>query len=402
MRVAFVLPRYGVDAAGGAEILAQGFVEHLRHSGVDTEVITTCARDHFGWNNHYPPGTADVNGVAVHRFEVNRDRDLHVFAQIQQCIGAGLEVAMEDQRKWVEESVNSRTMYDYIDEHRDDYDFFVFVPYLFGTTFLGSAVCPEKSLLIPTLHDEVYSHLDIFRELFDRVRRVLFISEPEMELGKRLFRIPEERAVFVGFGFPGTIPARPERFREDYGLKDDFLLYVGRREEGKNTPLLTRYFGTYAKRNPGRARLVFLGSGPLEVPDGCEGVIEDLGFLPEEVKYDAHAAASVLCQPSVNESLSIVLMESWLTGVPALVNANCPVTRHHCEKSGGGLYFEDYLEFEESVNMLLGDPGLRRRMGEAGRDYVREVYNWEGALRRFRRALDGDRGPGGYSPPGSG
>ena len=78
MRIAFVVPRYGVDAAGGAEILTQGFAEHLRSDGTDVEVLTTCARDHFGWENHYPPGDLDVNGIRVRRFEVNRDRDLHL------------------------------------------------------------------------------------------------------------------------------------------------------------------------------------------------------------------------------------------------------------------------------------------------------------------------------------
>ncbi len=389
MRIAFVVPRYGIDAAGGAEILAQGFAEHLRSHGTDVEVLTTCARDHFGWENHYPPGELDVNGIRVRRFEVNRDRDLHVFAQIQQRITAGMDVSMDDQRKWAEESVNSRSMYEYIDVHRGEYDFFVFVPYLFGTTFCGSEVCPEKSVLMPTLHDEVYSHLPIFKEMFDRVRRVLFISEPEMDLGKRLFGLDEQKAVLVGFGFPGEIEANADRFREDYGLGEDFLLYVGRREDGKNTPLLLRYFGAYVKRNPGRTKLVFLGSGELPVPEGAEEAVLDLGFLPDDVKFDAHASASVLCQPSVNESLSIVMMESWLTGVPALVNADCAVTRHHCVRSGGGLYFRDYMEFEECVNTLLDDAELRRRMGEGGRRYVREVYNWEDALRRFREALEG-------------
>ena len=51
-RVAFVVPRYGVDVVGGAETLVRGFAEHLAAEGHAVEVFTTCARESGGNARH--------------------------------------------------------------------------------------------------------------------------------------------------------------------------------------------------------------------------------------------------------------------------------------------------------------------------------------------------------------
>ena len=81
------------------------------------------------------------------------------------------------------------------------------------------------------------------------------------------------------------------------------------------------------------------------------------------------------------------MMESWLAGVPVLVNAGCAVTRFHCQKSNGGLFFGDYLEFEECINFFLNNPDVRLKMGANGKKYVKENYSWEKVVKRFKDAL---------------
>ena len=74
MRIAIVVQRYGADISGGAELHARYIAEHLgRH--VDVEVLTTCARDYLTWRNEFAPGRDDVNGIAVERFPVVRERN---------------------------------------------------------------------------------------------------------------------------------------------------------------------------------------------------------------------------------------------------------------------------------------------------------------------------------------
>ena len=79
MRLAFVVQRYGLDIAGGAEYHCRLVAQQLaRHAQV--EVLTTCAADYITWANHYPEGLEELEGVPVRRFRVKRPRDPERFA----------------------------------------------------------------------------------------------------------------------------------------------------------------------------------------------------------------------------------------------------------------------------------------------------------------------------------
>ena len=113
-----------------------------------------------------------------------------------------------------------------------------------------------------------------------------------------------------------------------------------------------------------------------------------MGFVSSQDKYNAYAAASLLCHPSLKESFSLVLMESWVAGRPALVHAGCTVTAYHCRRSNGGLYFGDYDEFALCLGLLLDRPRLAKRMGENGRTYVLENFHWDIIVNRYQRLLE--------------
>jgi glycosyltransferase involved in cell wall biosynthesis len=86
--------------------------------------------------------------------------------------------------------------------------------------------------------------------------------------------------------------------------------------------------------------------------------------------------------------LSIVLLESWLEGTPALVANGSPVLRAHCEASSGGFTFDSYEEYRDALDRLRDDEGMRTDMGAAGRTYVVECYSWPAVRARFQRALE--------------
>ena len=190
----------------------------------------------------------------------------------------------------------------------------------------------------------------------------------------------------TGGGIDTHLRGDAERFRAASGVRDPYLLYVGRLDRGKNTHVVMAYARERARRRAGAERLVLLGRGPLAIPPG-EPAFVAAGVLDEQGKMDACAGALALCQPSVNESFSRVIMESWLNEVPVLVHAGCAVTVGHCRRSGGGLWFRDFLEFSEAVDLLAGDPELRRRLGEAGRRYVLAECSWDTVCARIVRAV---------------
>ncbi|MDA8072078.1 MAG: hypothetical protein M0Z82_10885, partial [Actinomycetota bacterium] len=64
MRLAMVVPRYGVEILGGAELGARMLAERLvAQLGWSVEVFTTCAQDHMTWADVYRPGDHVLNGV---------------------------------------------------------------------------------------------------------------------------------------------------------------------------------------------------------------------------------------------------------------------------------------------------------------------------------------------------
>lgn len=386
--VALVIPWYGLDAAGGAEIHARRLAESLQVAGVPIEVLTTCGRDSFSPRDQafYPAGTSYVNNVLVRRFPTRRPGDTPFFVRHPELLDGLPTFPASELALFDELQVESDALYDYIHQHRDRY-LFVFMPYPYAPTFWGTWLVPERSFLLPCLHDEPYARYSTYGFVFRRVRRVLFNSEAERDLAMRLYGLPAERSAVLWEGVDMGWQGDPERFRARYGMTQPFLLYAGRRDQGKRTPFLIHAFCEYKLRRGGPLRLVLAGKNPVAVPRGFADEVVDLGYLPEQDKHDAYAAATLFVQPSAVESFSIVLMEAWLQGTAALVNGECEVMRRHVLQSGGGLAYAGYDEFEAALDYLLARPDLRRAMGQRGQSYVRENFCWNDVVERFVAAV---------------
>jgi glycosyltransferase involved in cell wall biosynthesis len=380
--LAFVCPRYGTEVLGGAETVVREIAERLRARDLAVEILTTCAIDHHTWANDYPPGMAYVNDVLVHRFPIERGDEVRRRV-LGDLIGAGHQLSLEVQETWLNEGFRSAGLFHHLMDHHEKYHTIVLTPYMFWTTYACAQIAPHKNVLRPCLHDEVFARMDVYRSMFRDARGITFNSEPEAELALSLFELPE-RVEIVAEGI--TIPdeASPERFRAAHGLEGDFLLYVGRREWGKNVDVLASHFAKYVERT-GRddLRLVLIGRGKVDVPRSVKDLVIDLGFVDEQEKHDAYAAATVVCQPSLWESFSRLVMEAWVGRTPVLAYGGCAVTAHHVRTSQGGLLYDDLTTFEVALGLLLEQPALRDEMGDNGRAYVLARYQWDDVIDRF-------------------
>ena len=116
--------------------------------------------------------------------------------------------------------------------------------------------------------------------------------------------------------------------------------------------------------------------------------IIDLGYVPIQDKYDAYGAAAVFCQPSKNESFSIVIMESWLCERPVLVCEDCAVTKNFVKETNGGLYFKNYFDFEGALRYLLEHEEIAAAMGRNGRAYVKENFAWDVVVDKYMKFFE--------------
>ena len=389
-RFCFVVPRFFEGIAGGAETLLGSLAVKLRARGDDVELLATCARDNRTWKNELPEGEGDLAGVRVVRFPVDA-RDLESWVPVQCAIHEGKQTSCVEQLTWIQESVNSTPLYRYLTQHGDRFDYIFFGPYLFGTTFWGSQLYPEKSVLVPCLHDESYAYLDVTAAMFRSVRGCLFNAAPEMELARSLYGHIQGGVVGMGFEPPplDEIARLEPYFDESF----PYILYLGRKEMGKNAHLLIDYFCESKARGliDPSVRLVILGGGSfsdLHRDDVLErGDIVDLPHLDEREKQRLLRYALYLCQPSINESFSIVLMEAWMVGTPVVVHGECPVTRHHVVESGGGLYLSSSADLAGVTQYFLEDSARRAEFAARGRQYVEREFSWDAVLDRFDRVL---------------
>lgn len=385
MRLAFVVQRYGLDIAGGAEYHCRLVAEHLaRHAEV--EVLTTCAADYITWANHYPEGASTLNGITVRRFKVKRPRDPERFARQTARVLHEAHDA-KDELAWLEEEGPfSPRLVKYVSGSRGRYDYLVFFSYRYYTTYHALLAVRDRALLVPTAEDDGVYRISLFPPLFRAPRAIVYNSVEERALihgASGNESVPGD-VVGVGSELPSHVDGAA--FRARHGLSGPFMLYVGRIDVNKGCRQLFDFVRRYRKETGSTFRLVLVGKAVLPVPD--DPAFVHLGFLPDQEKWDALDACDLLVMPSRYESLSMVTLEAWWAGRPVLANAQCDVLRGQCRRANAGLFYASYDEFREALALLEADAPLRRALGANGRRYFDTHYAWDVVEGKYLRLLE--------------
>ena len=77
---------------------------------------------------------------------------------------------------------------EWLAQHKDEYDAFLFVTYLYYLTVAGLPEVAEKAIFIPTAHEEPYLHFKTFEKLFQLPQSYVFLTEEERMLVRRQFK----------------------------------------------------------------------------------------------------------------------------------------------------------------------------------------------------------------------
>ncbi len=415
MKIAFVIQRYGAEILGGSEYHCRLIAERLavRH---EVEVLTTCARDYITWENVYPEGADRVRGVVVRRFANAHTRDIAAFNRYSDWIFHSPHVR-DDEMEWLrQQGPWCPALLEFLERHHHDYDALIFFTYLYAPTVLGLQVAPERSILVPTAHDEPAIHLGIYREVFSAPAAIAFNTAVERQFLKGEFEIRAVAEETVGCGV--DLPQAPHRSRRDveeqpaaeegdeladqaprprsplaargaafkrrHRLHGPFVLYGGRIEKGKGCEELVEYFSQY-HAGGGEASLILMGVKLMPLPE--EPFIRFAGLLSERERLQALEAATVVIVPSPFESLSLLALEAFAVGTPILANARSEVLVDHCVRSNAGLFYADRDEFGEGLRLLLADERLRSAMGRNGRAYIRNNYRWDIIMNKYERMI---------------
>jgi glycosyltransferase involved in cell wall biosynthesis len=385
VKIAIAAQRYGADINGGAELHARYVAEHLaRHAEV--EVFTTCAQDYVTWANAFPAGVETINGVTVRRFPVAHPRDARKFARHSTEVFERPH-SVHDELAWLDsEGPACPALVRHVAQTAGNFDWFVFFSYRYYHAFHGARAVASKAVLVPTAERDPAIGLGIFPPVFRGVRAVMFNSFEERAMIQHVAGQPDLPGVVVGIGSEVPERPQPDRFRQRFGAHGPFAVYVGRIDENKGCTELFTYFQRFARQMPGSLQLILIGKSLLPVPPDPR--IRHLGFLSDEDKFDAMAAADVLVMPSYYESLSMVALEAWALGKPVLANAKCDVLKGQAIRSNAALYYESYGEFAEALYSITSSTSLGEALGRNGRRYFETHYAWPVIERKYLDMFD--------------
>ena len=410
LKIAFIVQRYGTEILGGSEYHCRLIAERLapKHQ---VEVLTTCAQDYITWENAYAEGPDRVRGVTVRRFANAQTRDIQAFNRYSEWI-FNHEHSRDEEIEWLrQQGPWCPSLLEYLERHHQQYDVLIFFTYLYAPTVLGMKIAPQKSILVPTAHDEPAIRLEIYKELFSLPAGIAYNTEVERRFLTTHFsmRAVEEETVGCGVDLPQAQqyprdpldgPAQPEdgaddsptfrphlarrgtTFRRRHRLDGPIALYGGRIDPGKGCEELIEYFSAYVGEG-GDASLVLMGVKLMPLPE--EPFIRFAGRLSDQERTQALEAATVVVVPSPYESLSLLALEAFAVGTPILANARSEVLVDHCQKSNAGLYYADRYEFNEALRLLVADHRLRASMGANGRDYIRQNYRWDVIIAKYEK-----------------
>ena len=387
-KIALVNQRYGLEVNGGSEYYTRLIAERLANH-FEVDVITTKALDYTTWANYYKNDVEKINGVNVLRFPVKslRADDFNDYngRYLEYIRTNGTDLKREN--IWFEkQGPLCPDAIDYIRKNKDKYDVFIFVTYLYYLTVKGLPEVAEKAVLIPTAHEEPFIHFKTFETIFNLPKAFVFLTDEEKSLVQNLFSCKNIMCDVMGTGV--EIPSVPDAaaFREKYNINDEYIIYVGRIDEGKDCPMLFKYFLEYKKRHSeSKLKLILMGKQVCDIPKSND--IISLGFVSEEDKFNGICAAKCLVLPSKFESLSISVLEAMSLSVPVIVNGVCQVLKGHCTKSNGGLYYMNYFEFEEIIDYIFSHNTEYLQMRLNARKYITDNYEWDAIMKKFENLI---------------
>jgi glycosyltransferase involved in cell wall biosynthesis len=180
----------------------------------------------------------------------------------------------------------------------------------------------------------------------------------------------------------------------DGALKEpDLLLYTGRLKRYKNVAILLSALRLLNERGK-RLRLAVAGSGDDEPrlrtcarSLGVEAQVTFEGHVSEERKIDLYRRAALFVNPSNKEGWGITSIEAGACGTAVVAN-DAPGLRDSVLHGKTGLLYRenDETDLVACIERLTGDPGLRRSMERAGREWALG-FSWDNSARKMEEWL---------------
>lgn len=195
----------------------------------------------------------------------------------------------------------------------------------------------------------------------------------------------------VFWEFPKKVSGELTAIKDKFGIRKNFLLFVGTIEERKNLITLVRAFEKL--KNFRDLQLVLVGWPGYGYSNLCKYLERKnlkckvilTGYVSEEEKIALYDLATAFIYPSLYEGFGIPLVEAMVRKVP-IVASRIPSTE---EVAGEvAIYYDDPCDYEalaKRILELLENDNLQQDLVEKGWRRAQE-FSWEKISRRYLQA----------------
>lgn len=117
---------------------------------------------------------------------------------------------------------------------------------------------------------------------------------------------------------------------------------------------------------------------------GVKDSVEFCGFLNKEQLKSFYKDLDLVVVPSRSESFGVVALEAQACGIPVIVSNTPGLTEVTIEGETSLVFqIDDVEELTKKINELIKDPLKRKVMGNNGREFVCENYEYESNLKKI-------------------
>ncbi|NUM46230.1 MAG: glycosyltransferase family 4 protein [Anaerolineales bacterium] len=206
--------------------------------------------------------------------------------------------------------------------------------------------------------------------------------------------VPPEKVIAIPTGvdtdtFHPVPPPEQDRIRAKYGLKKDFIFFVGSLQPRKNLPRLLSVWETLQPEFPHLDLVIAGTTGPQfqTSPLHASRLTPPhfLGYVPDADLPALYSSALGLIHPGLYEGSGLTLLEAMACGCPVLAanNTALPEVVGHT-----GVFFDPYdpADLAENLRAFLQNEQAREKIRQLGDERVR-FFTWERARDEFHKAL---------------
>lgn len=227
-----------------------------------------------------------------------------------------------------------------------------------------------------------------------KAKKILTISRTSKNDIIKEYEIEPRRVVITYPGVkmknPKPKAQNPKLLRDKYGIRGEYILFVGTLQPRKN---LVRLIEAFSKITP-EVKLVIVGKKGwlyeeiLAAPKkfGVEDRVKFLDFVAEEDLPILYQNALCFVLPSLYEGFGLPILEAMANGCPVVTSNVSSLPEAGGE---GALYVnpEDVDDITQKIKLILEDKKLREELVEKGYKQVKK-FSWEKTARETLKVLE--------------